>query len=115
MADIDALVQRLDELEREQQRLQQSLQSTQDSLQTVERARDDYRALYQQMLERCRKLERGLLGQKAERLPADESQLSLEILASVLGAKTREVSPPAVEEVRAHQRRQHHGSQRITR
>jgi hypothetical protein len=104
MADIDALVQRLDELEREQQRLQQSLQSTQDSLQSVERARDDYRALYQQMLERCRKLDRGLLGQKAERLPADESQLSLEILASVLGEQASELPQAVLEGVRAHRR-----------
>jgi transposase len=53
----------------------------------VARARDDYRALYQQMLERCRKLERGILGPKSERLPSSESQLSLEVLASVLGAE----------------------------
>ena len=97
MTDIDALVRRLDELEREQRQMQQSLQTT-------ERARDDYRALYQQMLERCRKLERGLLGQKAERLPAHESQLSLEVLASVLGEQARDLAPPQVEEVRAHRR-----------
>lgn len=97
MVDIDALVKRLDELERDQHRLQ-------DSLHQVERARDDYRALYQQMLERCRKLERGILGQKAERLPASESQLSLEVLASVLGEQAGDVAAAAIEEVRAHQR-----------
>jgi transposase len=99
-SDIDALVRRLDDLEREQQRLQQSLQS-------VEHSRDEYRALYQQMLERCRKLERGLLGQKAERLPAHDSQLSLAVLASVLGERAGEVAAAEVpaEEVRAHQRR----------
>ena len=97
MVDIDALVRRLDELEREQQKLQ-------DSLETVARARDDYRTLYQQMLERCRKLERGLLGQKSERLPASESQLSLEVLASVLGTDPSQAAPEPVEDVRAHQR-----------
>lgn len=97
MVDIDALVRRLDELEREQQKLH-------DSLETVARARDDYRTLYQQMLERCRKLERGILGQKAERLPVSESQLSLEVLATVLGAQASESSADSVEDVRAHQR-----------
>lgn len=97
MVDIDALVQRLDLLEQEQRRLH-------DALQTVERARDDYRALYEQTLERCRKLERGILGQKAERLPANESQLSLDVLSSVLGAQASAVASESTEEVRAHQR-----------
>jgi transposase len=96
--DIDALGQRLGELQREQERLQQSLQS-------VERARDEYRALYQQMPERCRKLERGLFGQKAERLPVHESQLALAVLASVLGEQAGEITAAPVEEVRAHQRK----------
>jgi transposase len=98
--DLDALVRRLDELEREQQRLEETLH-------TVEQNRDEYRALYQQMLERCRKLERGLIGQKAERLPAHESQLSLAVLASVLGERAVDdaVAAAGVEEVRAHQRK----------
>jgi transposase len=59
------------------------------------------------MLERCRKLERGLIGQKAERLPSNEWQLSLAVLASVLGERAVDdaVSAAAVEEVRAHQRK----------
>jgi len=97
MVDIDALVQRLDLLEQEQRRLH-------DSLETVARARDDYRALYEQTLERCRKLERGILGQKAERLPANESQLSLDVLASILSASASEVATESKEDVRAHQR-----------
>jgi transposase len=97
MVDIDALVQRLDLLEQEQRRLH-------DSLDTVAKARDDYRALYEQTLERCRKLERGILGQKAERLPASESQLSLDVLSSVLGSQANAVESGSVEDVRAHTR-----------
>lgn len=35
----------------------------------LEEERDRYRELYQQLLEKARKLELGSLGQKAERLP----------------------------------------------
>ena len=44
-----------------------------------------YRVLYQQMLEKARKVELGLLGQKSERLPADELQLSILVLEGLLG------------------------------
>ena len=47
--------------------------------------RERYRVLYQQMLEKARKLELGLLGQKSERLPADELQLSILVLEGLLG------------------------------
>jgi transposase len=47
--------------------------------------RERYHALYLQLLEINKKLERGLLGQKAERLPADEAQLTLQLLATLLG------------------------------
>jgi len=50
--------------------------------------REHYRRLYLDMLEQCKKLERGLLGQKAERLPANESQLTLQLLGSLLAANT---------------------------
>lgn len=51
----------------------------------LEDERDHYRKLYQQLLEKARKLELGLLGQKAERMPASDAQLSLQLLASLLG------------------------------
>ena len=43
----------------------------------LEEERDRYHELYQQLLEKARKLELGILGQKAERLPASDAQLSL--------------------------------------
>ena len=46
------------------------------------------RRLYLEVMERCRKLERGLLGQKSERLP-DDSQLSLDVLAMMLDQRAR--------------------------
>jgi transposase len=104
MSEFDALVQRLDQLEQAQRQLEQTLQSTQQTLQDTEHARDEYRALYLQMMERCRKLERGLLGQKAERLPAHDSQLSLDVLASLLSERADQLVPAPVEQVRAHER-----------
>jgi transposase len=46
------------------------------------------------MLEQCRKLEIGLLGQKAERLSPPESQLTMSLLATLLGERP---APPAEE------------------
>ena len=53
----------------------------------LEEEREHYRKLYQQMLEKAKKLERGLLGQKAERLPPCSAQLSLQLLAGLLGER----------------------------
>ena len=50
----------------------------------LEEERERYRKLYQQMLEKARKLELGLLGQKSERLPSSDEQLSLHVLAGLL-------------------------------
>ena len=68
--------------------------------------RERYRALYLQMLELNKKLERGLLGQKAEKLPADQAQLTLQLLATLL--RDREGDGPVaeiVQEVASHTRR----------
>jgi transposase len=47
--------------------------------------RERYRELYLQLLEQCKRLERGLLaGQKAERLSPGDAQLTLAILGSLL-------------------------------
>ena len=76
--------------------------------------REEYRRLYLQMLEHCRKLELGLLGQKAERLSADEAQLTMQLLGQLLGAQQSDAppSPPSEmidddvwQEVVAHARR----------
>lgn len=49
--------------------------------------RDQYRRLYLEMLERCRKLELGLLGQKAERLGPNDAQLTIAMLGTLLAAR----------------------------
>lgn len=54
--------------------------------------REKYRALYLETLETCRKLERGLLGQKAERLSVDDRQLAFDVLSTLLGPAA---PPPA--------------------
>ena len=50
----------------------------------LQEERDAYHDLYLETLERCRKLERGLLGQKAERLPPNEAQMSLAMMGMLL-------------------------------
>lgn len=73
MSDLDALARRVEELEK---------QSAQERAALTEQ-RDRYKALYQEMLQRCAKLERGIVTQKkSERLPADVvmSEAMLELL-----------------------------------
>jgi transposase len=53
----------------------------------VERERDEYRTLYLLAREEIEQLKRGLLGQKAQRAPKDDSQLSLFLLALALGSE----------------------------
>jgi transposase len=55
----------------------------------VERERDEYRTLYLETMERCRKLERGILSSKTERRPENDAQLSLGVLSVVLNEKQR--------------------------
>src|SRR5262245_34704308 len=47
----------------------------------LEQERDEYRKLVLHLKEENERLRRGLLGQKAERLPRNDAQLSLAILA----------------------------------
>jgi len=49
------------------------------------RARDVYRKLIDQLTEENEKLKRGLVGPKSERFKGDDSQLSLQVLAELLG------------------------------
>lgn len=55
----------------------------------AEAARDTLRNYYQQSLETIKRLERGLLGKKSEKLPND-SQLTMEILTLVMAGQARE-------------------------
>ena len=58
--------------------------------------RERYRELYLQLLELCKRLERGLLaGQKAERLSFDDTQLTLAILGALLERKDAPEEVPA--------------------
>lgn len=66
-------------------------------------ARDQYQALYEQLREECEKLKRGLLGQKAERVPPDDRQLTLALLAMML-EQHGAAELIQKEQVRAHER-----------
>jgi transposase len=69
--------------------------------------RDEYRKLYMSMLETCRKLELGILGQKREKVTAAPGQLSLAVLGALLSQQARGASPassPELERVREHTR-----------
>jgi transposase len=78
--------------------------------QTLAAERDEYRKLYLDALEQCRKLELGILGQKRERLTEDDSQLTLSMLnmllekAAATDAAAAPKPAPEVEQVRAHER-----------
>ncbi len=97
MTDVTEILQRLDALEKRSA--------------TAERERDEYRALYLETMERCRKLELGLLASKSERLPGDGSQLSLDVLTMVLNERQQAQLDEALkaaaadQEVKAHKRR----------
>jgi transposase len=85
---------------------------------SAQKERDQYRRLYLEMMERCRKLELGLHASKSERLPND-SQLSLEMLSMMLDERTRAELNTAFEpesteqEVRAHTRQKPTGRKPI--
>jgi transposase len=71
-------------------------------IQKLTEERDQYKKLYLEMMELCRKLERGILaGQKREKLPGGE-QLTLGLLSLLLGNETPQ--PPEIEKVKAHER-----------
>jgi transposase len=68
--------------------------------------RDEYKKLYLLLLEKCKKLEAGLLGQKAERLPHNERQLTLSLLQMLLGEAQAAAEPePEKQIVHEHERR----------
>ena len=92
VSDLAQLTQRVEELA-----------ATVDDLTTE---RDAYHRLYLETLERCRKLERGLIGQKAERLPPDESQLTLAMMGMLLtnDADAITADDESLQDVKPHQR-----------
>lgn len=65
----------------------QRLEGLEARLAAAERERDEYRALYIETMERCRKLELGILSSKSERIPESDAQLSLGVLSLVLNER----------------------------
>jgi transposase len=72
--------------------LEQRVAALDTSLAQAVSERDRYRALCEQLRLENETLKRGLLGQKAERLPADDRQLTLSLLEMLLGSAP---TPPA--------------------
>jgi transposase len=64
----------------------------------LERERNEYKKLVELLREENQRLKRGLLGQKAERLPANDAQLSLAILKLALGQPSESDANPATAE-----------------
>lgn len=74
----------------------------------IERERDEYRKLYMLAREEIAQLKRGLIGQKAQRLPDNDAQLSLAILGLLLGEGQSAVATgdeARTQAIAAHERR----------
>ncbi len=72
--------------------------------------RDEYKKLYLLLREENERLKRGLVGQKAERLPSNDAQLSLAVLGLMLGNSGNPAAPPddepeAEQQIPAHTRK----------
>ena len=97
MTSVADVVQRLEDLEKR--------------FATAERERDEYRALYLDTMERCRKLELGMLASKSERLHENDAQLTLGVLSLVLSERQQAeldaalAAANAEQEIAAHKRR----------
>ena len=70
--------------------LESTVVSASEELERVTRERDEYKKLARLLEEANEKLKRGLLGQKAERLPKDDAQLSLALIRMALGTREGE-------------------------
>lgn len=109
------LVRRFEALEEQHGKLQREFIAARESFdaerKALEQDRESYHQLYLETLERCRKLERGLLAARSsEKQNKDEQQLSLSLLSMMLGEREQaEVDALADEdvEVTAHKRRSH--------
>jgi transposase len=99
VADLAELLERVELLEQEHAKVREELA-------VAEGERDAYHELYMSAIERCRKLELGLRGQKSEKLPND-AQLSLGVMEMMLAEDGRtdlsELEP--TQKVEAHERR----------
>lgn len=100
--ELSELRAKVDELAAERERLAAEHEQ-------VAAEREHYRKLYLDMLEVCRKLERGIVGQKRERLSDSDSQLTMSLLGLLLdgqggGTTTPPVPPPPKTDVAGHTR-----------
>ena len=80
MTSVEEIVKRLEGVETR-------LSIAEKDLVTAERERDESRSLYLETMERCRKLELGILSSKSERVANDDAQLSLGVLSLVLNGR----------------------------
>ena len=80
--------------------VEQRLAALEAQLSALAQERDEYRKLVLHLREENERLKRGLLGQKAERLPKNDAQLSLIMLGLALGgdADAQTPAPPAIEQ-----------------
>lgn len=90
-------------------RLEARLDAVEADNKRLAHERDEYKKLAGLLQEQVERLKRGLIGQKAERLPKNDAQLSLAILNLALGgdaaAAPEPPSEPVVQMVPEHQRR----------
>lgn len=98
----------------QQQTLEERLVALMAAAERLTSERDQYKKLYLEMLELCRKLERGIVGQKRERLSASDDQLTLSLMQMLLG-KGEPAAPtePETEHVKAHDRKKPTGRKPI--
>jgi transposase len=87
-------VSEIELLRSELESMRGELLALREALSKASSDREQYRALYMQLLERCRLLERGIVvGKKAERYQGDEeAQLSMRLLGMLLGPDEPEAS-----------------------
>jgi len=85
--------------------IEERLAALETQLSALGAERDQYKKLYLEMLERCRKLELGILGQKREKLSAGDEQMTLSLLEMMLGRRDAAPEPPPEKTpVKAHDR-----------
>jgi hypothetical protein len=73
--------------------VEQRLAALEAQIAAIAEERDEYRKLVLHLREENERLKRGLLGQKAERLPKNDAQLSLLMLGLALGGETDAPAP----------------------
>lgn len=103
MTSVEEIVRRLEDLEKRAVAADEMRKAAEELRLAAERERDEYRTLYLETMERCRKLELGLLSSKSERRPAEGSQLSLDVLSLVLNERQQAQLPDALAEANAEQ------------